>query len=115
MEETDVWYRSRLLPLYSKSRAGGIDGEAYIDGVIAVSMDVTGEATSQQKSRTYSTNVLRLELRLREQELQDQFKENSKLLANEQAAKEASKMKSQFLANVCSSACLFSASQTNSC
>ncbi|KAE9992600.1 hypothetical protein EG327_008475 [Venturia inaequalis] len=81
MTETDRWYRTRLLPLYVKSRAAGIEGEAYIDGVISVSMDVT-------------------ELRLREQELQDQFKENSKLLANEQAAKEASKMKSQFLANM---------------
>lgn len=42
MKETDRWYRTRLLPLYVKSRAGGIEGEAYIDGVISVSMDVTG-------------------------------------------------------------------------
>ncbi|QDS67996.1 hypothetical protein FKW77_009313 [Venturia effusa] len=81
VEETDRWYRTRLLPLYVQARAAGVEGEAYVDGVIAVSMDVT-------------------ELRLREQELQDQFKENSKLLANEQAAREASKMKSQFLANM---------------
>lgn len=40
------------------------------------------------------------ELRRREKELQVQEKENSKLLANALAAKEASKMKSQFLANV---------------
>jgi hypothetical protein len=43
MEETDRWYRTRLLPLYAKSRAAGVEGEAYIDGVIAVSMDVTGQ------------------------------------------------------------------------
>lgn len=42
MEETDRWYRTRLLPLYVKSRAGGVEGEAYVDGVISVSMDVTG-------------------------------------------------------------------------
>jgi hypothetical protein len=44
MEETDRWYRTRLLPLYTKKRAAGIEGEAYVDGVIAVSMDVTGTA-----------------------------------------------------------------------
>jgi PAS domain S-box-containing protein len=43
MKETDRWYRSRLLPLYAKSRAGGVESKAYVDGVIAVSMDVTGK------------------------------------------------------------------------
>lgn len=55
--------------------------EAFIDGVIAVSMDVT-------------------ELKDREADLITQEKENSRLLANEAAAKEASRLKSQFLANV---------------
>ncbi|KAF2421011.1 hypothetical protein EJ08DRAFT_525664 [Tothia fuscella] len=81
VEEKDCWYRSRMLPLYAKSRNGGIEGEEFIDGMIAVSMDVT-------------------ELRQREQELHEQESANSKLLANEAAAKEASKMKSQFLANM---------------
>jgi len=44
MEETDRWYRTRLLPLYTKTRVAGIEGDAYVDGVIAVSMDVTGTA-----------------------------------------------------------------------
>jgi signal transduction histidine kinase len=75
------WFRSRLLPLYSTPRNGGIDGEAYVDGVIGVSIDVT-------------------ELRRREKELRDQQQENSNLMARAATAKEASKMKSQFLANM---------------
>ncbi|KAF2468202.1 uncharacterized protein BDR25DRAFT_58603 [Lindgomyces ingoldianus] len=74
-------YRTRLVPLWSTSRVGGVEGESYIDGVIGVSMDVT-------------------ELRCRELQLREQEKENSRLLANAVAAKEASRMKSQFLANM---------------
>ncbi|KAF2118368.1 putative histidine kinase HHK6p [Lophiotrema nucula] len=75
------YYRTRLVPLWSTSRIGGIEGESFIDGVIGVSMDVT--------------ELMNREIRLREQE-----KENARLLANAAAAKEASRMKSQFLANM---------------
>jgi signal transduction histidine kinase len=60
---------------------GGKLNEAFIDGVIGVSMDVT-------------------ELKDKEQTLHVQEKENTRLLANEAAAKEASRLKSQFLANM---------------
>jgi PAS domain S-box-containing protein len=75
------YYRTRLVPLWSTSRVGGVEGEAFIDGVIGVSMDIT-------------------ELREREQQLKEQEEANSRLLANAVAAKEASRMKSQFLANM---------------
>ncbi|EUC32387.1 hypothetical protein COCCADRAFT_5919 [Bipolaris zeicola 26-R-13] len=75
------YYRTRLVPLMSTSRTAGIEGQAFVDGVIGVSMDIT-------------------ELREREEQLKEQEKENSRLLANEAAAKEASRMKSQFLANM---------------
>lgn len=75
------FYRTRLVPLMSASRTAGIDGNAFVDGVIGVSMDIT-------------------ELREREEQLREQEKENSRLLANAAAAKEASRMKSQFLANM---------------
>lgn len=75
------YYRTRLVPLLTTSRIGGIEGSAYVDGVIGVSMDVT-------------------ELREREDQLREQEKENERLLANAAAAKEASRMKSQFLANM---------------
>jgi PAS domain S-box-containing protein len=75
------YYRTRLVPLLSASRIGGVEGSAYVDGVIGVSMDVT-------------------ELREREDQLREQEKENERLLANAAAAKEASRMKSQFLANM---------------
>lgn len=78
---TERYYRTRLAPLWARSRVGGVEGESYIDGVIGVSMDVT-------------------ELRKRENQLREQEKENSRLLANTAAAKEASRMKSQFLANM---------------
>jgi PAS domain S-box-containing protein len=75
------YYRTRLVPLMNASRTAGIEGNAYVDGVIGCSMDIT-------------------ELREREEQLKEQEKENSRLLANEAAAKEASRMKSQFLANM---------------
>ncbi|KAJ4296273.1 hypothetical protein N0V90_006318 [Kalmusia sp. IMI 367209] len=79
--DTERYYRTRLVPLYKRSRIGGEEGDSYIDGVIGVSTDVT-------------------ELRNRENKLEEQEKENTKLLANAVAAKEASRMKSQFLANM---------------
>jgi len=75
------YFRTRLVPLLNTSRIGGIEGSAYTDGVIGVSMDIT-------------------ELREREDQLREQEKENERLLANAAAAKEASRMKSQFLANM---------------
>ncbi|KAF2682689.1 putative histidine kinase group protein-like protein [Lentithecium fluviatile CBS 122367] len=79
--QTERYYRTRLVPMWSRSRIGGVEGESFIDGVIGVSMDVT-------------------ELRERDNQLKEQEKENSRLLANAAAAKEASRMKSQFLANM---------------
>jgi signal transduction histidine kinase len=75
------WYRTRFVPVLGKKDHGGRINEAFIDGVIGVSMDIT-------------------EIKDRELELQAQEKENTRLLANEAAAKEASRLKSQFLANM---------------
>lgn len=75
------YFRTRLVPRWSSIRTGGIEGDAFVDGVIGVSMDIT-------------------ELREREDQLKEQEKENSRLLANAAAASEASRMKSQFLANM---------------
>lgn len=75
------YFRTRLVPLMSTARTAGVEGNAFVDGVIGVSMDIT-------------------ELREREEQLHEQEKENSRLLANAAAAKEASRMKSQFLANM---------------
>ncbi|KAF4555997.1 Two-component system protein A-like protein [Elsinoe fawcettii] len=75
------WYRTRFVPLLRQQRTGGIEGKTIVDGVVGVSMDVT-------------------ELREREEELRERDRENGRLLAQSEAAKEASKMKSQFLANM---------------
>lgn len=75
------WYRTRFVPVLGRKVNGVLRNEKYIDGVIAVSMDIT-------------------EIKDREIELHNQEKENSRLLANEAAAKEASRLKSQFLANM---------------
>jgi PAS domain S-box-containing protein len=77
----DRFFRTRLVPLLAAPRIGGVEGSAYVDGVIGVSMDIT-------------------ELREREDQLRQQEKENERLLANAAAAREASRMKSQFLANM---------------
>jgi len=75
------WYRTKFVPVLGKKDGAGRVNEAFIDGVIGVSMDVT-------------------ELKDKEETLQVQEKENTKLLANAAAAKEASRLKSQFLANM---------------
>lgn len=75
------WYSTKFVPVLGKKDNGGRVNEAWIDGVIGVSMDIT-------------------EIKDRELELQAQEKENTRLLANEAAAKEASRLKSQFLANM---------------
>lgn len=75
------WFRTRLFPMLRRERAGGIEGDAFIDGVVGCSMDVT-------------------EMKRAEQDLQRRNKENARLMAQSVAAKEASKMKSQFLANM---------------
>lgn len=75
------WYRTRYVPVLGKKLQGGAVNEAFIDGVIGVSMDIT-------------------EIKDREMDLQMQERENTRLLANEAAAKEASRLKSQFLANM---------------
>ncbi|KAJ2895643.1 Two-component system protein A [Zalerion maritima] len=76
------WYRTRFLPIFQNSSKKekpdrNTDG---IEGVIGVIQDVT-------------------ELKTREGELLMQSRLRQKLVANEAAAQEASRLKSQFLAN----------------
>lgn len=81
VSSTGRWFRTRLVPLLRQNRAGGVEGEMFIDGVVGVSMDVT-------------------QMKQSERDLQRRNQENAHLLAQSVAAKEASKMKSQFLANM---------------
>ncbi|KAI4724511.1 hypothetical protein E4T49_07779 [Aureobasidium sp. EXF-10728] len=81
VKETNRWIRTRFVPLQRLERNAGVEGDTFVDGVVAVSMDVT-------------------DLRKREEQLRERDRENSRLLAQSEAAKEASKMKSQFLANM---------------
>jgi signal transduction histidine kinase len=71
-ESRGRWYRSRLVPQRGRKCAGGKMDNACVDGLVAISMDFT-------------------ELKKKEQD-------NVRLLANEAAAKEASRLKSNFLA-----------------
>jgi len=77
---TSRWFRIRFLPLTRITRNGGIEGDSYVDGAVGVCIDTT-------------------ELRARQAELKKQEEANARLSANALAAKEASRMKSQFLAN----------------
>lgn len=67
--------------LGKKTKDGKVLDEVYVDGVIGVIMDVT-------------------ELRNREMEVEEETREKRQAIANEAAAKEANRLKSQFLANV---------------
>ncbi len=75
------WYRTRLIPILGKGDRTEGDGDNVVEGVMGLIMDVT-------------------ELKAREQHIQTQAQEKRQLVANEAAAKEASRLKSQFLANV---------------
>ncbi|GAB7364411.1 hypothetical protein MBLNU230_g4953t1 [Neophaeotheca triangularis] len=81
IEGSGRWFRTGLFPLMRHERAGGREGDSFIDGVVGVSMDVT-------------------DMRRQEEELHARDLDNSRLMAQSTAAKEASKMKSQFLANM---------------
>lgn len=74
-------FNTRITPLMRQKRVGGLDGEKFIDGIVAVSMDIT-------------------DYKRAEQQVQKRNEENARLMAQSVAAKEASKMKSQFLANM---------------
>ena len=73
------WFRTRFVPV-TTPKDEPEEGDS-ISGIIGISMDVT-------------------ELKKREADLQSQEKENIRLLSAETAAKEASRLKSQFLANM---------------
>lgn len=77
--EDDRSYRFEFIPLWGKTsleRKG-----SYIEGVSGVAMDVTGQ-------------------RKQEAALEEESKEKNQAIANETAAREANRLKSQFLANV---------------
>ncbi|KAI0839279.1 hypothetical protein F5Y06DRAFT_286757 [Hypoxylon sp. FL0890] len=77
----DYFYRTRFLPHVEKVSQNGQTTISHVKGAIGVIMDVT-------------------ELKKREKDLEEQVKEKRQLKANEEAAKEASRLKSQFLANM---------------
>ncbi|QIW95271.1 hypothetical protein AMS68_000789 [Peltaster fructicola] len=81
VESNQRWFRTRMFPLLRQDRAGGVEGNMFIDGVVAVSLEVTEQKHAMR-------------------EIQERDRENSRLMAQSHAAKEASKMKSQFLANM---------------
>lgn len=88
----DRHFRTRFLPMTIRKTKGDVNTDEIttkssdneVEGVIGIIMDVT-------------------EVKAKEAVLEAQAKEKQQLLANEAAAKEASRLKSQFLANVRSS------------
>ena len=79
MLEDDRSYHFEFIPLWGKAsleRSGD-----FIEGVIGVAMDVTDQ-------------------RQQEAALEEQAREKRQAIANETAAREANRLKSQFLANV---------------
>jgi PAS domain-containing protein len=75
------WFSTRLFPSYRLEKKGDTEGEAFIDGVVGVSMDITERKKANEA-------------------MKEKDRENARLMAQSVAAKEASKMKSQFLANM---------------
>ena len=78
------WFRTRFVPIRATEREDEQTGK--VTGVIGISMDVT-------------------DLKKQEADLQLQSEENIRLLSAETAAKEASRLKSQFLANMYDGPC----------
>lgn len=82
LEGRTRWYRTQFAPILgTKQGDSGRMNDKHIDGLICISIDIT-------------------EIKERDKQLQSQERENVRLLNAENAAKEASKLKSQFLANM---------------
>lgn len=75
------WFRTKYVPILGKKGSAGQYDKNYVAGIIGVSLDTTEVHTAS------------IELEARQQE-------NQVLAANESAAKEASKLKSEFLASM---------------
>ncbi|OAA73852.1 autoinducer 2 sensor kinase/phosphatase luxQ [Cordyceps fumosorosea ARSEF 2679] len=75
----DRWFRTRFIPMYGKRTQNG--KRPNIEGVIGVVMDVT-------------------QLKDSEEALRVQSRDKHRAIANEAAANEANRLKSQFLANM---------------
>ncbi|EGX89909.1 autoinducer 2 sensor kinase/phosphatase luxQ [Cordyceps militaris CM01] len=75
----DRWYRTRFIPMYGKRVQNGM--RANVEGVIGVVMDVTALKDSEEALRVQS-------------------RDKHRAMANEAAANEANRLKSQFLANM---------------
>ncbi|CUS10526.1 unnamed protein product [Tuber aestivum] len=75
------WLKTKYVPILGKKGTAGQYDKDYISGIIGVSVDVT-------------------EIHNKSIELEARERENQVLVANESAAKEASKLKSEFLASM---------------
>ncbi|RPA91410.1 hypothetical protein L873DRAFT_1714513 [Choiromyces venosus 120613-1] len=75
------WLKTKYVPILGKKGTAGQYDSRYIGGIIGVSVDVT-------------------EIHNKSMELEARERENQVLVANESAAKEASKLKSEFLASM---------------
>ncbi|PWW73294.1 hypothetical protein C7212DRAFT_218172 [Tuber magnatum] len=75
------WLKTKYVPILGKKGTAGQYDRNYIGGIIGVSVDVT-------------------EIHNKSMELEARERENRVLVANESAAKEASKLKSEFLASM---------------
>ncbi|KAG0137519.1 hypothetical protein HOY82DRAFT_375727 [Tuber indicum] len=75
------WLKTKYVPILGKKGIAGQYDVSYIGGIIGVSVDVT-------------------EIHNKSMELEARERENQVLVANESAAKEASKLKSEFLASM---------------
>lgn len=81
MEVDGRWFKTKYVQVRGKKGGGGHFDPSCVTGVIGLSLDTT-------------------EMRRAEKELEEQFRQNQVLSANESAAKEASKLKSEFLASM---------------
>ena len=77
----DRFFRTRFLPMLEEKSLKTQTTSPEVIGAIGIIMDVS-------------------ELKAKEMDLKEKVKEKRQLVANEAAAKEASRLKSQFLANV---------------
>lgn len=75
------WFRTKYVPILGKKGSAGQYDNNFVAGIIGVSLDTT-------------------EVHNASMELEARERENQILIANESAAKEASKLKSEFLASM---------------
>lgn len=65
------WFKTRFLPLVRRTIHGGVEGEAFIDGVVGASLDITGKSSATSSHPRVSFNMSRKNFEIKKRRTPD--------------------------------------------